>query len=167
MKNVKNYGTERKGEEKGELAGGAFPSYLNHQIDRRWTKLERTLVAALPWFVCSSAQKILPQALSYHTFLKTLRFSFHCSHLCFIEYEMQREPYCCCLVIQSCLTLCGPMDRRWPSSSVHGIPQARILEWVAIPFSRGSFQPRDQTQVSCIGRWILYHWATRESHRES
>ena len=46
----------------------------------------------------------------------------------------------------------------WPSgSSVHEILQASILEWVAIPFSRGSSQPRDQTQVSCIERQILYH----------
>ena len=48
-------------------------------------------------------------------------------------------------VTQSCLTLCDPMDYK-----VHGILQARILEWVAIPFSRGSSQPRNQTQVSCI-----------------
>ena len=46
---------------------------------------------------------------------------------------------------QSCLTLCEPMDY-----TVHGILQARILEWVAVPFSRGSSQPRDQTQVSHI-----------------
>ena len=46
------------------------------------------------------------------------------------------------LVAQSCLTLCDPMDCGPPGSSVHGIFQARILEWVAIPFSRGSFQPR-------------------------
>ena len=50
------------------------------------------------------------------------------------------------LVAQSCLTLCDPMDCR-PGSSAHGILQARILEWVVIPFSRGSSQPRDQTQV--------------------
>ena len=50
-----------------------------------------------------------------------------------------------------------------PGSSVHGIPQARILEWVAISFSRGSSWPRDQIYVSYIGRWILYHWATREA----
>ena len=48
-------------------------------------------------------------------------------------------------VAQSCLTLCDPMDY-----TVRGILQARILEWVAFPFSRGSSQPRDQTQVSCI-----------------
>ena len=48
-------------------------------------------------------------------------------------------------VTQSCLTLCDPMDY-----TVHGILQARILEWVAVPFSRGSSQPRNRTQVSCI-----------------
>ena len=46
-------------------------------------------------------------------------------------------------VAQLCLTLCDPMDY-----TVHGILQARILEWVTVPFSRGSFQPRDRTQVS-------------------
>ena len=44
-----------------------------------------------------------------------------------------------------------------PGSSVHGIFQARILEWVAISSSRGSSQPRDPTHVCCIGRWVLYH----------
>ena len=54
------------------------------------------------------------------------------------------------LVTQSCLTLCDPMDCIPPGSSVHGILQARILEWVAIPFSGRSSQLRDWTQVSCI-----------------
>ena len=49
------------------------------------------------------------------------------------------------------LTLCDPMDCSLPGSSIHGIFQARVLEWVAISFSRGSSQPRDQTQVSRIG----------------
>ena len=58
-------------------------------------------------------------------------------------------------VAQSCPTLCDPMDCSPPGSSVHGILQARILEWVAISFSRGSSQPRDRTQVSCIaGRFF-------------
>ena len=47
------------------------------------------------------------------------------------------------LVVQSCLTLYDPMDCSSPGSSVHGILQARILEWIAIPFSRGSSQPRN------------------------
>ena len=55
------------------------------------------------------------------------------------------------------------MDCSPPGYSVHGILQARILEWVAISFSRGSFQPRDWTCVSCTGRCILYHWATGEA----
>ena len=66
---------------------------------------------------------------------------------------------------QSCLTLCtsDPMDYSPPGSSVHGISQARILEWVAIPFSGGSSRPRDQTHISCTSRQILYHWATRKA----
>ena len=63
-------------------------------------------------------------------------------------------------VAQFCLTLCNPMDCSLPDSSVHGILQARILEWVAMPSSRGSFQPRDRTPVSyvsCTGSQVLYH----------
>ena len=62
---------------------------------------------------------------------------------------------------------CDPMDYSLPGSSVHGISQARILEWVAISTSRGSSQPRDQTQVSCLGRWILYHCTTWEAQGSS
>ena len=65
-------------------------------------------------------------------------------------------------VAQSCPTLCDPMDHSLPGSSVHGIFQARVLEWGAISFSRGSSQPRDWTQVSWIvGRHFIV-WATRE-----
>ena len=60
----------------------------------------------------------------------------------------------CVLVAQSCLTLCDSMDCS-PPDSVHRILQARILEWVPIPFSRGSSQPRDGTPVSCTaGRFF-------------
>ena len=69
------------------------------------------------------------------------------------------------LVAQSCLTLCSPVDCSPPGFSgqslVQGILQARILEWVAMPSSRGSSRPRDQTcfsYISCIGRQSLYHW---------
>ena len=64
--------------------------------------------------------------------------------------------YLCCLVTKSCLTICDPMNYSLLDSSVHGISQARILEWVSISFSRGSSPPRDQTCVSCIGWWIIY-----------
>ena len=68
------------------------------------------------------------------------------------EYSHTYVPYC---IAQSCVTLCDPMDYSPPDSSVHGISQARILEWVAIPFCKGSSQPREQTWVSCIaGRFF-------------
>ena len=57
---------------------------------------------------------------------------------------------CVCEVAQSCPTLCNPVDCSPPDSSVHRILQARILEWVAISFSRGSSQPRDRSQISCV-----------------
>ena len=64
-------------------------------------------------------------------------------------------------VAQSCPTLCNPMDSSLPGSSVHGIFQARILEWAAISFSRGSSQPRDWTGVSCTADRSFIIWATR------
>ena len=67
-------------------------------------------------------------------------------------------------VAQSCPTLCDPMDCSPPGSSVHGILQARILEWVAISFFRGSPLSRDWTQVSCIAGRHFNLWATREVH---
>ena len=65
-------------------------------------------------------------------------------------------------VAQSCLTLCDPMDCRLPGSSVHGIFQAIVLEWIAISFSRGSSWPRDGTWVSHILDRRFTVWATRE-----
>ena len=59
--------------------------------------------------------------------------------------------------------LCNPVDSSAPVSSVLGISQVRILEWVAISSSRGSSWPWDWTRASCIGRQILYHWATKEA----
>ena len=68
-----------------------------------------------------------------------------------------------CIHAQSCLTLWDSMDYSPLGSSVHGIFQPRTLEWVAISSPRGSSWPRDQTCISCIGRQILYQWATREA----
>ena len=64
-----------------------------------------------------------------------------------------------CSVAKSYLILCNPMDCNPPVPSVHGIFQARILEWVTIFSSTGSSQPRCRTYVSCTGKWILYHRA--------
>ena len=93
---------------------------------------------------------ILPSFLQYHllappskTFMLWVRTS---------TYELKSESE----VAQSCLTL-RPHGLYLPGSSIHGIFQARLLEWVAIFFSRGSCQPRDRTQVSCIASRTLYH----------
>ena len=69
------------------------------------------------------------------------------------------------LVPHLCPTLCDPMDCSPPGSSVHEIPQARILEWVAMIFSRGSSWAMYRTRVSCIvGRFFTF-WAAREMYR--
>ena len=75
---------------------------------------------------------------------------------CLFNLYMQSEVK----VVPSCSTLCDPMDYTY---TAHGILQARILEWVAFLFSRGSSQPRDQTQVSCIAGGFFTSWATREA----
>ena len=70
-----------------------------------------------------------------------------------------KESYICVCIhaqlLRFCLTLCNPMDYSTLGSSIHGILQGRILDWVAISYSKGSSQPRDQTRVSCIvGRFF-------------
>ena len=72
----------------------------------------------------------------------------------------------CVLVTQACPTLCNPTDCSPPGFSAHGILQARILEWIAIPFSRGTSQPRDWALVSCLTGKFFTIWATKKAeHR--
>ena len=70
----------------------------------------------------------------------------------------------CCRTSNFYLTLCDPIDCSLSGSSVHGILQASVLEWVAVPFSKGSSQPRDRTQVSCIAGRFFTIWTTKEAH---
>ena len=82
---------------------------------------------------------------------------------CLLEQMLEHG---CYLVAKTCLTLCNHMDCNPPGSPVHGIFQARILEWVAISFSRSFPQSTDQTcvsWVSCIGRQILNCWVIQEA----
>ena len=80
------------------------------------------------------------------------------THTCNIYVKMK------VLVTQSCPTLCDHMDCSPPGFSIHGILQETILEWIAIPFSRGSSQSRDQAWVSWIAGRFFTIWATREAH---
>ena len=94
------------------------------------------------------------------------------SRSCGPSHRVRGLPACMCecMLAQSCplcLTLCDPIDCSPPSSSVHGISQARVLEWVIMPSSRRPSRPRDQTCISCIScidRQICYCWATREAN---
>ena len=83
-----------------------------------------------------------------------------------IYYLEQVRQWEYCLVTKQGLTLCDLMDWSPPGSSVHGISQARTLEWVAISFSRESSWPRDWIQVSDTAGRFFTIWATREAHRD-
>ena len=98
-----------------------------------------------------------------------------CLALCSVLRRMSKkcEPYC--QRVHNSLQkmgmihvwlLCDPVDYSPPGSSVQGLSQARILEWIVISFFKGSLWPRDQTCISCIGRQVLYYWATREGRRK-
>ena len=86
------------------------------------------------------------------------------SALLFAEYILWGGHLCARSVAQPYPTLCDLMDYNPPGSPVHGISQARVLEWITTHFSRESLQPKNQTFVSRIGRQALYHWATAEAH---
>ena len=88
--------------------------------------------------------------------------SFRWQHLC-CHFSLALDPVVVVLSLSCVWRFCHPMECSPPGSSAHAVFQARILEWVAISFSRQSFRPRDRTQVSSIGRQSLYHWATREA----
>ena len=99
----------------------------------------------------------------FFSFLVLILTSF-CRSYCygfFVVCFFEEWTVCVCTEsLQLCLTLCDPMDYSLLGSSVHGITQARILEWVVLPSSRGSSQSRDWTHVSyvsCTGRGALYH----------
>ena len=109
-------------------------------------KLLETLCKALLW----------PKATSVNSIIFPLCY----------EYDRTISWHFCCLVISHVWLFCDSTDCSSPGSSVRGISQPRILEWVAISFSKGSSWPRDWTRDSCIGSSIFfffYHWATREA----
>ena len=106
----------------------------------------QTLYSLVSREVCGSEEvRRYPQGVSFPDF-------------CFLDLGKVNQSE----VAQSCPTLCDPMNYSLPGSSVHGIFQAIVLEWIAISFSRGSSWPRDRTQVSCIVDRRFTIWATRE-----
>ena len=122
--------------------------------------LETTL--AILWFVDNISQ------ISFKFFIQTSCCVSLFQFFCFF-FPSYKDASCIGLVVllflitKSYPTLCHLLNCSLLVSSVHGISQARILRWVAISSSRGSSQSRDQIRISCSGRWIPYHWATREA----
>ena len=93
-----------------------------------------------------------------------LKFKQYLLHVCaYVCIYFAGGGSVCVLVVQSCPTFCDPMDCSPTGSSVHEILQASKLEWVAIPFSRGSSCPRDQIWVSRITSIFFTIWTTREA----
>ena len=106
---------------------------------------------------------LIPSFVDWSVFLRQCWYSLQFT---IKDHQMLLVLCALCSVTQSCPTLYDPMDCSLPGSSVHGILQARILERVAMPSSRGSSQPQDRTQVSHIAGRFFNVWATREAHEK-
>ena len=107
------------------------------------------------------------QIFIFTTHLRSLQFKYFCFRILNFDYPVGHLKSVFrngeVKVTQSCPTLWDPMDCSLPGSSVHRTFQVRELEWVAMSFSRGSSQPRDQTQVSCMAGRFFTIWVTREA----
>ena len=102
----------------------------------------------------NSMNSMKRQTKKYDTERWTSQFgNFRCTANLFYTHTHTHTYMLTCSVTQSCLSLCNPMDCSLPDSSVIGIFQARILEWVAISYSSGPSRPRDWTHVSCLLHW--------------
>ena len=153
-----------------------FPQFCRRKEDNEW------------WKVCAKSDKLIQSKAGFepadlvdfnsetsiliHLCECTLCMLSHFSHVrlcnpmdCSPPVSPVQFSVCACVLItQSCPTLCDPMDSASPGSSVNGILQVGILEWVSIPSSRGSSQPTGWAQVSCIPGRFLTIWATRGAH---
>ena len=133
---------------------GASPSLAAKNI------INLISVLAIWWCLCvESSLVLLEDSVCYDHLGKTLLASVLLHSV--LQAQSESE------VAQSCPTFCDPMDWSLPGSSVHRIFQAIVLEWIAISFSRGSSQPRDQTRVSHIVDRRFTIWATREAFGSS
>ena len=132
--------------------------FLSQWIHRRERDGHQESWSPLLWVICYK----YPQTYSWSTCDKERQIIHDIVYMQILKkwYKWWRVKV---LVTQSCLTLRDPMDCSPPGSSVYGILQARILEWVAMPFSRGSSWPRNWTQVSWIAGRFFTIWATREA----
>ena len=124
---------------------GGLPSMGSHRVGHNWSDLAAAARAY------SAIWKLNWMYLGSHDFCEEGDF--------FQAWLKGTAAAAATKSLQSCLTLCNPIDGRPAGSSVPGILQARILEWVAVPFSRGSSQTRDWTWVSGIAIRFFFDWA--------
>ena len=126
-----------------------------------WPQFFTQLAFSSP-YLCSPLHALLSGASNDAHFSPAQMFCFDLLWDLRISHGVCVFMCVCVLVAQSCPTLWDPMDYSLPGSPVHGILQARILDWVAMPFSRGSSWPRDQTWVSWTTGRFFTVWATRK-----
>ena len=115
-------------------------------------------VVSLSFKVTLRVLNHLKPTISLETGVSVAHFCFpYCCLVVCLFVLLGTLLWCCCSVAKSYPALCNPVDCSLPGVSGHGVFQARILEWAPISFSRESCQTRDQTHISCTGRWILYY----------
>ena len=131
----------------------------SRNMDRDWVAGKKSWVLTLFSLSCSMAKALMSLGKSESKQQKELRSEQRHPSSCHRQAQVWEVK----VLVAQCPTLCNPMDCSPPDASVHGILQARILEWVATPFSRGSSQPKDWTLISYIAGGFFTVWATREA----
>ena len=127
-------------------------------LSSTWAPQIHLILASFSLQLCYLFCKFLTTLTVYFISRNAILYFLKCTSLLFCPIQW---------VAQSCPTLCDPLDCSPPGSYLHGILQARILKWVPISSARGSSQPRDWTQVSCIAGRLFTVWATREAQSQS
>ena len=130
-------------------------SCIGKQILYHWANQGNPDLHFLKWSLC-----LEPMLIFTCVVIKPFQKIRYC---CSRNLEFGMNNYQIVFVDQSCPNLCNPMDSSLSGSSLHGIFQARMLEWVAIPFSRGSSQSKDRTQLSHITGRFFTIWATKKA----
>ena len=131
---------------------GGLPSLGSHRVGHYWVDVAAAAedCKALRWSFTSCKWQLVILVPLVHFYDLSLKVSIWGNRATSTERPCPGCGCCCRLVTQSCPTLCNTKDCSPPGSSVHGILQARILEWFAISFSRAPSQLRDWTRVSTV-----------------